>query len=333
MTAIPSDSAGESTGESTGESSRRSCSRGSNSMSQSPRTCILGVGASAGRLCGVALNLAPDSVYTNTNSNSNTNANANTNSNSKSRPLSASNADQLTDALNDLMVNLCATASSLNLDWVRSIRAKMALNEKKYPVEHCKGKAGKYTKYSHLTGVTTTNQSTQDFVDWNDGNKNKNENENDNDNKNENRNSSSSSIHPSVVSLHDFAEDHLVELSEFIAVFATERLWAKYHTPRNLVLALLGEAGELAELLQWNGDHDHDHEHDHEQDLQQQQQQQQHTELDAELDAETLDKLSQELADVSIYAIRLATVCGVVEDLRESLKTPPGASNTNSTAL
>ena len=36
-------------------------------------------------------------------------------------------------------------------------------------------------------------------------------------------------------------------------------------------------------------------------------------------DPKKLDELSQELADVSIYAIRLATVCNVVEGLRESL--------------
>ena len=36
-------------------------------------------------------------------------------------------------------------------------------------------------------------------------------------------------------------------------------------------------------------------------------------------DPKKLDELSQELADVSIYAIRLATVCNVVEGLQESL--------------
>ena len=35
-------------------------------------------------------------------------------------------------------------------------------------------------------------------------------------------------------------------------------------------------------------------------------------------DPKKLDELSQELADVSIYAIRLATVCNVVEGLQES---------------
>ena len=31
--------------------------------------------------------------------------------------------------------------------------------------------------------------------------------------------------------------------------FATERDWNQYHTPRNLLLALVGEVGELSEIL------------------------------------------------------------------------------------
>lgn len=36
--------------------------------------------------------------------------------------------------------------------------------------------------------------------------------------------------------------------------FAAERDWGQYHTPRNLLLALVGEAGELAECFQWKGE-------------------------------------------------------------------------------
>ena len=48
--------------------------------------------------------------------------------------------------------------------------------------------------------------------------------------------------------------------SEFEAVrdglreMVNVRDWAQYHTPRNLVLALVGEVGELAEIFQWKGD-------------------------------------------------------------------------------
>jgi dCTP diphosphatase len=54
----------------------------------------------------------------------------------------------------------------------------------------------------------------------------------------------------------------------------------------------LGELGELAELVQWNGDRDRP------------------------LTRDQLDKLSQELADVAIYLLRLADVCGITVDLQ-----------------
>jgi len=67
-----------------------------------------------------------------------------------------------------------------------------------------------------------------------------------------------------------------------------EREWVQYHTPRNLLLALTGELGELAELFQWKGDGD-----------------------DAGVSVKEHDKVSQELADVTIYLCRLADVCGI----------------------
>lgn len=63
-----------------------------------------------------------------------------------------------------------------------------------------------------------------------------------------------------------------------------------YHTPRNLLLALVGEVGELAELFQWKG------------------------EVDAGLPNwtdEDRTKLSHELSDVFIYLIRLSQQCHV----------------------
>ena len=34
-------------------------------------------------------------------------------------------------------------------------------------------------------------------------------------------------------------------------VFTDDRDWAKFHDPKSLILALVGEVGELAELFQW----------------------------------------------------------------------------------
>jgi len=36
-----------------------------------------------------------------------------------------------------------------------------------------------------------------------------------------------------------------------LRAFAQERDWDVYHTPKNLVMALTGEVGELAEIFQW----------------------------------------------------------------------------------
>ena len=157
---------------------------------------------------------------------------------------------------------------------------------------YAQGKAGKYTNYSHLTGITTTNQSTLDYTD--DGTKD-----------------SYPTSDAVDLSLAGFAEQHLSVLAEDIRVFAEERKWDRYHKPRNLVMALLGEAGELAEILQWEEDDWEETENNEPRLL-----------LVDKLhssELERLDDLSQELADVSIYALRLATVCGLLEDLRESL--------------
>ena len=116
--------------------------------------------------------------------------------------------------------------------------------------------------------------------------------------------SDTDNVHTALRSLESFAGEHLPTLSEDIREFAEARLWARYHKPRNLILALLGEAGELAEVLQWDGDDDDD---------------EGGADTRPTIDPSTLDKLSQELADVSIYAIRLATVCGVVGGLGDSL--------------
>lgn len=84
--------------------------------------------------------------------------------------------------------------------------------------------------------------------------------------------------------------------------FASDRLWNRYHTPRNIALALMGEVGELAELFQWHGDvgSNDDGVNIQAADL-----------LGVGWSDEEVDKVGQEIADVSIYLMRLADVCGV----------------------
>jgi len=67
--------------------------------------------------------------------------------------------------------------------------------------------------------------------------------------------------------------------------FAKERDWEQFHSPKNLSMALAGEAGELLEVFQW---------------LTQEQSQL------SSLSSDQLEAATEELADVLIYALRIA---------------------------
>lgn len=43
-------------------------------------------------------------------------------------------------------------------------------------------------------------------------------------------------------------------IADDLHAFAEERDWEQFHTPRNLMLALVGEVGELVEIAQWRTD-------------------------------------------------------------------------------
>ena len=43
----------------------------------------------------------------------------------------------------------------------------------------------------------------------------------------------------------------LGELRERMRQFSAERDWGQFHDPKSVLLALVGEVGELAELFQW----------------------------------------------------------------------------------
>ena len=43
----------------------------------------------------------------------------------------------------------------------------------------------------------------------------------------------------------------IAELTAAVRAFSQERDWEQFHDPKSLVLALVGEVGELAELFQW----------------------------------------------------------------------------------
>ena len=47
------------------------------------------------------------------------------------------------------------------------------------------------------------------------------------------------------------SERELAELTRLVREFSTERDWQQFHDPKSVILALVGEVGELAELFQW----------------------------------------------------------------------------------
>ncbi|XAR49112.1 dCTP diphosphatase [Bertholletia excelsa] len=86
------------------------------------------------------------------------------------------------------------------------------------------------------------------------------------------------------------SEISLDELKKKMADFARERDWEPFHSPRNLLLALVGEVGELCEVFQWKG------------------------EVARGLpgwEEEERQHLGEELADVLLYLVRLSDMCGV----------------------
>lgn len=81
----------------------------------------------------------------------------------------------------------------------------------------------------------------------------------------------------------------LAEFQARVREFARERDWEQFHDIRSLVLALTGEVGEVAELVQWLP------------------QPPTGTALDPALSA----RLGEEIADVLTYLVRLADVAGI----------------------
>jgi NTP pyrophosphatase (non-canonical NTP hydrolase) len=77
--------------------------------------------------------------------------------------------------------------------------------------------------------------------------------------------------------------DSLIALRGRLRRFADERDWNRFHSPKNLALALIVEAAEVVEHFQWLDAGE-----------------------DAALPAEKTAQLAAELADVLCYLVRLA---------------------------
>ena len=85
----------------------------------------------------------------------------------------------------------------------------------------------------------------------------------------------------------------LEDLRDVMREFTAERDWERFHDPKSLLLALVGEVGELSELFQWLPAE---------------------SALSATAEEPLRTRVGEELADVLLYLVRLADVIGV--DLR-----------------
>jgi NTP pyrophosphatase (non-canonical NTP hydrolase) len=82
----------------------------------------------------------------------------------------------------------------------------------------------------------------------------------------------------------------LDDLAAELCRFAAERDWEQFHTPKNLAISLAVEVGEVLEHVQWGSDEDI-------------------TARFATPDGRAA--ISEELADVLIYLVRLADLLGI----------------------
>ncbi len=79
-------------------------------------------------------------------------------------------------------------------------------------------------------------------------------------------------------------------LENVLREFADARDWRQFHSPKNLVMALTAEVGELVEIFQWRSEEES---------------------WQVAQTPETAEHVRQELADVTLYLIRLASVLDV----------------------
>jgi NTP pyrophosphatase (non-canonical NTP hydrolase) len=78
-------------------------------------------------------------------------------------------------------------------------------------------------------------------------------------------------------------------LESALTEFARVRNWERFHTPKNLAMALSVEVAELVEIFQWKTE----------------------AESQAVMHSDEAEHVRQELADIALYLVRLSSVLGV----------------------
>jgi NTP pyrophosphatase (non-canonical NTP hydrolase) len=115
----------------------------------------------------------------------------------------------------------------LKIDMLEAIKAKMIINDKKYPIKLCHGNLSKYTSYSHATNITET--SGQEIMILS-NNKVLLKTERNNMNK------------------YWYACDGIAYAA---FEFSKIRGWEEHETLSNLFFALSAETAELFQIFQW----------------------------------------------------------------------------------
>jgi dCTP diphosphatase len=100
----------------------------------------------------------------------------------------------------------------------------------------------------------------------------------------------------------------IAELRKKIVEFVTARDWRRFHSPKNLSMALAVEAAELLELFQWSTEAETTKDH---------------------ITPATSSRVKEEIADVLIYALNLCEVLeidasdAILEKLEQNAKKYP----------
>lgn len=127
-----------------------------------------------------------------------------------------SDKEDVARCLGKILHQLLELSRCLSINLEGAIHRKMELNNRKYPVALCKGKTEKYTQYSGITGISK--ESGQCTLGT--------------------RKAQGEETPSSFLESFDLMKGEIDK-------FGAERRWERFYTPRNLVLALIGELGEV----------------------------------------------------------------------------------------
>jgi len=84
------------------------------------------------------------------------------------------------------------------------------------------------------------------------------------------------------------------DLIDKLRTFSKERDWDQFHSPKNLIMALSSEVGELSDIFQWMSE--------------------EQSKLN-NIDPKSYELAKEELADIFLYLLRLSDKLGI--DLKE----------------